>query len=218
MSFIYFLLHLYLFFNTALEHASCSTLSTLLLAVMGVSEWAVLGAWQSLNFDKEYLFGFETLVFTTSGILSMLLSIFGIKLKSIILNHTLYCCLLLQIFPSDLRLVLCSRVTYSTSSCSNLRLSHVQKHKSLVRFESTTSPAQIFNHKATRFSRLGQGSEGLTSSVGDTLGLIGHLRCLQHLLRLFLRVTDEHVSDLIRDQQCIVLTHHEVITGILQIL
>ncbi len=29
------------------------------------------GVWQSLNFDKEYLFGFETLVFATSGILSM---------------------------------------------------------------------------------------------------------------------------------------------------
>ncbi len=29
------------------------------------------GAWQCLNFDKEYLFGFETLVFATSGILSM---------------------------------------------------------------------------------------------------------------------------------------------------
>ncbi len=29
------------------------------------------GVWSSLNFDKEYLFGFETLVFSTSGILSM---------------------------------------------------------------------------------------------------------------------------------------------------
>ncbi len=29
------------------------------------------GAWQSLNFDKEYLLGFEILVFATSGILSM---------------------------------------------------------------------------------------------------------------------------------------------------
>ncbi len=28
-------------------------------------------AWQSLNFYKEYLFGFETLVFVTSGILSI---------------------------------------------------------------------------------------------------------------------------------------------------
>ncbi len=27
--------------------------------------------WSSLNFNKEYLFGFETLVFATSGILSM---------------------------------------------------------------------------------------------------------------------------------------------------
>ncbi len=29
------------------------------------------GSWQSLDFDKEYLFGFETLVFVTSGIVSM---------------------------------------------------------------------------------------------------------------------------------------------------
>ncbi len=28
-------------------------------------------AWQNLNFDKVYLFGFETLVFATSGIVSM---------------------------------------------------------------------------------------------------------------------------------------------------
>ncbi len=28
-------------------------------------------AWQNLNFYKEYLFGFETLVFVTSGISSM---------------------------------------------------------------------------------------------------------------------------------------------------
>ncbi len=30
-----------------------------------------MGEWQSLNFDKEYLFGFETLVFATSGFLYM---------------------------------------------------------------------------------------------------------------------------------------------------